>query len=52
MTAIIIAVSIESLLLMFKSLLNTGSNGDQLTYAVLMLLSAVAMMGGLALIFG
>lgn len=47
MTAIIIAVSIESLLLMFKSLLNTGSNGDQLTHAVLMLLSAVAMMGGL-----
>lgn len=47
MTAIIIAVSIESLLLMFKSLLHTGSNGDQLTHAVLMLLSSVAMMGGL-----
>lgn len=47
MAAIIIAVSIEALLLMFKSLLY-GSNGSvQLINAVWMLLAAVAMMSGL-----
>lgn len=47
MAAIIIAVSIEALLLMFKSLLNGGSGSVQLINAVWMLLSAVAMMSGL-----
>ncbi|MFH3981526.1 cache domain-containing protein [Acinetobacter sp. ZOR0008] len=49
MAAIIIAVSIEALLLMFKSLLY-GSNGSvQLINAVWMLLAAVAMMTGLGI---
>lgn len=43
MTAIIIAVSIEALLLMFKSLFN-NSDGEQLMNAVWMLMSAVAML--------
>ncbi|MFC6670795.1 hypothetical protein [Marinobacterium aestuariivivens] len=47
MAAIIIAVSIEALLLMFKSLLNGGDGGTELISAVWMLLSAVAMMSGL-----
>ncbi|WP_116475499.1 PDC sensor domain-containing protein [Zobellella maritima] len=46
MAAIIIAVSIEALLLMFKSLLD-GNGGDQLINAVWMLMAAVAMLGGL-----
>ncbi len=44
MSAIVIAVSIESLLLMFKSLLG---GPDHLISAVLMLLAAVAMLVGL-----
>ncbi|WP_235263673.1 PDC sensor domain-containing protein [Nitrincola sp. A-D6] len=44
--AIIIAVSIEALLLMFKSLINEV-NDAQLLDAILMLLSAVSMMVGL-----
>jgi hypothetical protein len=44
MAAIVIAVSIESLLLMFKSLLG---GTDHLTDAVLMLFAAVAMLVGL-----
>jgi hypothetical protein len=48
MAAIIIAVSIESLLLMFKSLLDGGDGGGtQLINAVWMLLAAVAMLVGL-----
>lgn len=47
MAAIIIAVSIEALLLMFKSLLYGGSGSVQLINAVWMLLAAVAMMSGL-----
>ncbi|MEN8361452.1 hypothetical protein ABFO60_12105 [Acinetobacter baumannii] len=47
MAAIIIAVSIEALLLMFKSLLYGGGGSVQLINAVWMLLSAVAMMSGL-----
>jgi hypothetical protein len=48
MAAIIIAVSIESLLLMFKSLLDGGDGGGtQLISAVWMLLAAVAMLVGL-----
>lgn len=43
MTAIIIAVSIEALLLMFKSLFN-GTDGGQLMNAVWMLMSAVGML--------
>jgi hypothetical protein len=46
-TAIIIAVSIEALLLMFKSLLNGSAAISQLNHAVWMLLAAVAMMTGL-----
>lgn len=49
MTAIIIAVSIEALLLMFKSLLYGSSGSVQLINAVWMLLSAVAMMSGLGI---
>jgi hypothetical protein len=44
MAAILIAVSIEALLLMFKSALG---NGEQLLHATLMLLAAVALMVGL-----
>ena len=44
MSAIVIAVSIESLLLMFKSLLG---GADHLNSAVLMLFAAVAMLVGL-----
>ena len=47
MAAIIIAVSIEALLLMFKSLLHYGTGQSDLMHAVLLLLSAVAMMSGL-----
>ncbi|WP_336961054.1 hypothetical protein [Acinetobacter pittii] len=47
--AIIIAVSIEALLLMFKSLLYGNNGSVQLINAVWMLLSAVAMMSGLGL---
>ncbi|WMC12238.1 hypothetical protein PU634_07730 [Oceanimonas pelagia] len=46
MAAIIIAVSIEALLLMFKSLLD-GDGGGQLVNAVWMLMAAVAMLAGL-----
>ncbi|MFP2769810.1 hypothetical protein [Oceanisphaera sp. KMM 10153] len=46
MAAIIIAVSIEALLLMFKSLLD-GDGGNQLLNAVWMLMAAVAMLTGL-----
>jgi len=46
MAAIIIAVSIEALLLMFKSLLD-GSDSSQLINAVWMLMAAVAMLTGL-----
>lgn len=49
MAAIIIAVSIEALLLMFKSLLNGGEGETQLISAVWMLMSAVAMMTGLGI---
>ena len=49
MAAIIIAVSIEALLLMFKSLLYGAHGNIQLINAVWMLLSAVAMMSGLGL---
>lgn len=44
MSAIVIAVSIESLLLMFKSLL---SDGSQVISAVWMLMAAVALLAGL-----
>ncbi|OXY83770.1 MULTISPECIES: cache domain-containing protein [Oceanimonas] len=47
MAAIIIAVSIEALLLMFKSLLDGGDGGNQLINAVWMLMAAVAMLSGL-----
>ncbi|WP_375056592.1 cache domain-containing protein [Zobellella sp. DQSA1] len=47
MAAIIIAVSIEALLLMFKSLLDGGDVGNQLINAVWMLMAAVAMLAGL-----
>lgn len=46
MSAILIAVSIEALLLMFKSLLG---DADQLTNAVFMMFSAVALLIGLAI---
>ncbi len=46
MSAIVIAVSIESLLLMFKSLLG---GADHLVSAVLMLFAAVAMLVGLGI---
>jgi len=46
MSAIVIAVSIESLLLMFKSLLG---GADHLNSAVLMLFAAVAMLVGLGI---
>jgi hypothetical protein len=49
MAAIIIAVSIESLLLMFKSLLSGGDGGTPLISAVWMLLAAVAMLVGLGI---
>ncbi|MFX8860130.1 hypothetical protein ABTM70_18245 [Acinetobacter baumannii] len=49
MAAIIIAVSIEALLLMFKSLLYGNNESVQFINAVWMLLSAVAMMIGLGL---
>lgn len=48
MTAIIIAVSIEALLLMFKSLFN-NSDGEQLMNAVWMLMSAVGMLVALGI---
>ncbi|WP_409524524.1 hypothetical protein [Nitrincola sp. MINF-07-Sa-05] len=50
MAAIIIAVSIEALLLMFKALLNDGASsiaGTELIDAVWMLMAAVAMLAGL-----
>lgn len=46
MSAILIAVSIEALLLMFKSLLG---NSNQLNQAVFMMLSAVALLIGLGI---
>jgi hypothetical protein len=49
MAAIIIAVSIESLLLMFKSLLSGGDGGTPLISAIWMLLAAVAMLVGLGI---
>lgn len=45
MSAIVIAVSIEALLLMFKSLL--GGGGEQVVNAVWMLMAAVALLAGL-----
>ncbi|MBY4678195.1 hypothetical protein [Marinobacterium arenosum] len=47
MAAIIIAVSIEALLLMFKSLLDGGDGGSAVINAVWMLMAAVAMLIGL-----
>ncbi|PAU63241.1 hypothetical protein BZL41_12640 [Pseudomonas sp. PIC25] len=47
MSAIVIAVSIEALLLMFKTLLGEGS--QQIVSAVWMLLAAVGLLGGLGL---
>ncbi|MGH8352930.1 MAG: hypothetical protein ACRERY_05295 [Pseudomonas sp.] len=47
MSAIVIAVSIEALLLMFKSLLGEGA--QQLVSAVWMLMAAVALLAGLGL---
>jgi hypothetical protein len=47
MSAIVIAVSIEALLLMFKSLLGEGA--QQIVSAVWMLMAAVALLGGLGL---
>ena len=47
MSAIIIAVSIESLLLMFKSLL--ANNGGQVLNAVWMLMAAVTLLTGLGI---
>ena len=47
MTTIIIAISIEALLLIFRALLEVPSDTKQLYSAVWILLSAVAMMVGL-----
>ena len=49
MATIIIAISIEALLLIFRSLLDTPSDSEQLQSAVWILMSAVAMMVGLGI---
>jgi len=49
MTTIIIAISIEALLLIFRALLEVPSDTEQLYSAVWILLSAVAMMVGLGI---